>query len=63
METKDANGKPYDITIDAVNEFVEGARTGKLENAAFTAVESTLTAIMAREAIYSGKEWNWSQVS
>jgi myo-inositol 2-dehydrogenase / D-chiro-inositol 1-dehydrogenase len=63
VETKDANGKPYDITIDAVNEFVEGARTGKLENAAFTAVESTLTAIMAREAIYSGKEWNWSQVS
>jgi predicted dehydrogenase len=63
VETKDANGKFYDITIDAVNDFVEGARTGKIENAAFTAVESTLTAIMAREAIYSGKEWNWSQVS
>jgi myo-inositol 2-dehydrogenase/D-chiro-inositol 1-dehydrogenase len=53
----------YDITQDAVNDFVEGARTGKLENAAFTAVESTLTAIMTREAIYSGREWNWSQVS
>ena len=63
VETKDASGKFYDITADAVNEFVEGARTGKLENAAFTAVESTRTAIMAREAIYSGKEWNWSQVS
>jgi hypothetical protein len=25
----------YDITRDAVNEFVEGARTGKIENAAF----------------------------
>ena len=53
----------YDITEDAVNEFVEGARTGKLENAASTAVESTLTAIMAREAIYSGREWSWKDVS
>ncbi|MFB3829805.1 MAG: Gfo/Idh/MocA family protein [Bryobacteraceae bacterium] len=53
----------YDITADAVNEFIEGARTGKLENAAFTAAESTLTAIMAREAIYSGREWTWKNVS
>src|SRR5438094_4971979 len=52
-----------DITADAVNAFVEGARTGKLENAAFTAAESTLTAIMAREAIYSGKEMTWDQIS
>jgi hypothetical protein len=52
----------YDITEDAVNSFVEGARTGKLENAAFAAVESTLTAIMAREAIYSGKEMTWDKV-
>lgn len=53
----------YDITQDAVNTFVEGARTGKLENAAFTAAESTLTAIMAREAIYSGKEMTWDRIS
>src|SRR5688572_6371870 len=61
---KEANAAPEvvssasskgDITMDAVNAFVEGARTGKLENAAFWAVESTLTAIMAREAIYAGK--------
>ena len=52
-----------DITQDAVNAFVEGARSGKLENAAFTAAESTLTAIMAREAIYSGKEMTWDQIS
>jgi hypothetical protein len=51
-----------DITQDAVNEFVEGARTGKLENAAFTAAESTLTAIMARESIYSTKEMTWQQL-
>jgi predicted dehydrogenase len=51
-----------DITKDAVDQFIEGARTGKLENAAFTAAESTLTAIMAREAIYSGREMNWQQM-
>jgi predicted dehydrogenase len=64
VETKDpATGRIYDITADAVNDFVEGARTGRLENAAFTAVESTLTAIMAREAIYTGREHKWSDVS
>jgi predicted dehydrogenase len=52
----------YDITKDAVDEFIEGARTGKLENAAFAAAESTLTAILAREAIYSGKEMTWQQL-
>ena len=51
-----------DITFDATNAFVEGARTGKLENAAFYAVESTLTAIMAREAIYSGKPMTWADL-
>jgi predicted dehydrogenase len=52
----------YDITIDAVNQFVEGARTGKLENAAFWGAESTLAAVMAKDAIYSGKEVTWDQV-
>ena len=51
-----------DITKDAVDQFIEGARTGKIENAAFTAAESTLTAIMAREAIYSGREMTWQQL-
>ena len=51
-----------DITQDAVNQFVEGARTGKLENAAFSAAESTLTAILARESIYSGREMTWEQL-
>jgi predicted dehydrogenase len=51
-----------DITQDAVNEFVAGARTGKIENAAFSAAESTLTAILAREAIYSGREMTWQQL-
>lgn len=51
-----------DITADAVNAFIEGTRTGQIENAAFYAVESTLTAIMGREAIYSGRPWNWSDL-
>ena len=51
-----------DITQDAVNAFVEGARTGKLENAGPWAVESTLTAILAREAIYSGKPMTWADL-
>ena len=53
----------YDITIDAVNQFVDGSRTGKLENAAIWGAESTMAAIMAREAIYTGKEVTWDKVS
>jgi hypothetical protein len=52
----------YDITNDAVNQFVEGARTGKLENAALWGAESTLAAIMAREAIYSGREATYDKI-
>lgn len=52
-----------DITAEAVNEFVTGARTGRIENAGFSAAESTLTAIMAREAIYSGTPMSWDKVS
>lgn len=51
-----------DITKDAVDQFVEGARTGKIENAAGWAVESTLTAIMAREAIYANKPMTWADL-
>jgi myo-inositol 2-dehydrogenase / D-chiro-inositol 1-dehydrogenase len=50
-----------DITMDAVNDFIDGARAGRLENAGPWAVESTLTAIMAREAIYSGREKTWKE--
>ena len=56
-------GTDYDITQDSINQFIDGARTGKLENAAPHAVESTLTAIMAREAIYSGKETTWDKTA
>ena len=52
----------YDITLDNVNQFIEGARTGKLENAALWGGESTLVAVMALEAIVSGKEVTWDKV-
>jgi myo-inositol 2-dehydrogenase / D-chiro-inositol 1-dehydrogenase len=53
----------YDITNDAINEFIDGARTGKMENAAIWGAESTMAAIMAKDAIYSGKEVTWDKVS
>lgn len=52
-----------DITQDAVNEFIDGARTGQIENAAFFAVESTQTAILGREAVYSGREMTWEKIA
>ncbi len=62
------DGKPevattaYDITEDVVREFIEGARTGKIENAAFSAAESTLTAVMALWAIVKGREMTWEEI-
>ncbi len=53
----------YDITIDTVNAFIDGIRNNEIENAAFTAAESTLVAIMGREAIYTGKETTWDKIS
>jgi predicted dehydrogenase len=52
----------YDITIDNVTEFVEGIRAGKIENAAFHAAESTLTAVMALQACVQGREMTWEDV-
>ncbi len=53
----------YDITRDAVNEFVEGARTGKIENMGVAAAESTLTAVMAVEACATDREVTWERIS
>ena len=52
----------YDITLDAVTEFIDGARTGKIENAAFHAAESTLTAVMALESCVRGDVMTWDRV-
>ncbi len=53
---------PYDITEDAVADFVAGVRAGKAENSVPPAVETMYTAIMARQAIYTGKEVTWAEV-
>ncbi len=52
----------YDITIDNVNEFVEGCRTGKVENAALWGAESTLVAVMALQALVKGQEMTWQKL-
>jgi predicted dehydrogenase len=53
----------YDITLDAVNEFVEGVRTGMIENFGVTAAESTLTAVMALHACVTGREVSWEEIA
>jgi hypothetical protein len=42
-----ASWMKYDITEDAVNSFVDGVRTGNIENAVFSAVETMYTALIA----------------
>jgi myo-inositol 2-dehydrogenase / D-chiro-inositol 1-dehydrogenase len=51
-----------DITADAVNEFVEGARTGMIENFGVAAAESTLTAVMALYACVHNREFTWEEI-
>ncbi len=52
----------YDITQDNVNLFIEGARTGKIENAALWGAESSMTAVMGLQACVTGKEATWDKV-
>ncbi|MCU0227579.1 MAG: Gfo/Idh/MocA family oxidoreductase [Bryobacterales bacterium] len=52
----------YDITEDAVNQFIDGARTGKMENGAIWGAKSTLSAVMARDSVYTGREYSWYDV-
>jgi myo-inositol 2-dehydrogenase / D-chiro-inositol 1-dehydrogenase len=53
----------YDITQDNVNQFVEGVRTGKMENAALWGAESSLVAVMALTACTSGQPMTWEKVN
>ncbi|MBM3739046.1 MAG: Gfo/Idh/MocA family oxidoreductase [Acidobacteria bacterium] len=53
----------HDITQDAVREFIDGARTGKIENAGFHAASSTLTAVMCLESCVKAKEVTWEQLA
>jgi predicted dehydrogenase len=52
----------YDITEDNVNEFVEGARTGMIENFGVAAAESTLTAVMALHSCVHRREFTWADM-
>ena len=53
----------YDITKDNVDQFVDGVRTGKLENAALWGAESSLTAVMALKACVEVREMTWDMVN
>lgn len=53
----------YDITMDNVNEFVDGVRTGKVENAGLWGGESSLVAVMALMACTSGQPMTWEKVN
>jgi len=52
---------PEDITIHAVNEFVDRIRSGSPENTGVRSAESTLTAIMGRMAIDLKREVTWEE--
>ena len=51
----------YDITQDAVNQFIDGARTNKMENAGIWGAESTLMGVMALNALVKKQEQTWEQ--
>jgi predicted dehydrogenase len=52
----------YDITQDAVNEFIDGARNSKIENAGIWGAESTLMGVMALTALVNKREETWERV-
>lgn len=60
-EVEEASTK-YDITQDAVNEFIEGARTGKVENAGIWGAESTLMGVMALDCLVNKRESTWDRM-
>ncbi|MEX2262954.1 MAG: Gfo/Idh/MocA family oxidoreductase [Bryobacteraceae bacterium] len=52
----------YDITIDALKEFVRRVSEGKPENAGVRAAESTLTSILGQMAIDLRREVTWDEM-
>jgi myo-inositol 2-dehydrogenase / D-chiro-inositol 1-dehydrogenase len=51
-----------EITIDALEEFIQRIQEGKPENAALTGAESTLTAILGRIAVDERREITWDEM-
>jgi myo-inositol 2-dehydrogenase / D-chiro-inositol 1-dehydrogenase len=52
----------YDITIDALSEFVRRVAEGKPENTGVRAAESTLTAVLGQMAIDLKREVTWEEM-
>jgi predicted dehydrogenase len=57
-DTETLNSK-RDITIDAIEQFLERIQTGNVENVAERSAVSTLFAILGRTAIYNKREATW----
>jgi myo-inositol 2-dehydrogenase/D-chiro-inositol 1-dehydrogenase len=53
---------PRDITVDAIEAFIQRIRDGRPENTGVRSAESTLTAIMGRMAIDLHREVTWEEV-
>jgi predicted dehydrogenase len=54
---------PRDITIDAIENFITRIVTNDPENAGVRSAESTLIAILGRNALYTGREALWKDVA
>lgn len=54
--------EPREITIDALQEFIQRIREGRPENAGVSGGESTLTAIMGRMAVDLRREVTWEEM-
>jgi predicted dehydrogenase len=52
----------YDITVDALKEFVSRVQEGRAENTGVRAAESTLTSILGQMAIDRRREVTWDEM-
>jgi hypothetical protein len=52
----------YDISVDALKEFVRRVSEGKPENVGVRAAESTLTSILGQMAIDRRREVTWDEM-
>jgi predicted dehydrogenase len=54
--------EPHDITINAIQEFVQRIQEGRPENTGVRGAESTLTAILGRTAMDRKREVTWEEL-
>jgi hypothetical protein len=50
-------------TPETVKAFVESIKSGQFHNQLAQGAESTMSAILGRQAAYEGKELSWDQVA